>query len=90
MTSKAIAGSGRKTETAGAEPVNFPTPPGIFDPQVGVGVSGFLFFGDSHEKNHSKQAREASSEGRAAAYATGQDWPDERTGPSNSPGTPVT
>ncbi len=25
-------------------------------------------------------------EGSAAAYAAGQDWPDERTGPSNPPG----
>ena len=64
MTSPAIAGSGRKTGTD-AEPVFSSTPPGISIP--GWGRESPVFFGDSHEKNHSKQAREASPEGRAAA-----------------------
>ena len=76
--SAATAGFSRKTETAGPALVNFQPRRGFRSPG-GVGVSGF-FFGDSHEKNHPKQAREASSEDRNASYASSQDWPDERTG----------
>ena len=44
MTLPAIAGSGRKTETVtAAEHRQFFNPAGDFDPQVGVGVSGFFF-----------------------------------------------
>ena len=53
MTSQATAGSGRKTEPATAESVNFPTTPGISIPGRGR-ESPAIFFGDSHEKNHSK------------------------------------
>ena len=76
----AIAGSGRKTEpVTAANIVKFSTPPGISIPRWGWESPAF-FFGDSHEKNHPKQAREASSEDRNASYASSQDWPDERTG----------
>ena len=76
MTNPATAGSG-KAGTHPAEHVNFQPRRGLRS--LGGGSLRF-FFGDSHEKNHSKQAREASPEGRNASYASSQDWPDERTG----------
>ena len=76
MTNPATAGSG-KAGTHPAEHVNFQPRRGLRS--LGGGESP-VFFGDSHEKNHSKQAREASPEGRAAAYASSQDRPDARRG----------